>query len=62
MTDYPKYDPNEKCPKCGGRNGPKYNRYIEHVSKNEVEIIEQLITSCLDCGYWWYRSPLDAED
>jgi predicted nucleic-acid-binding Zn-ribbon protein len=62
--DLPKFNPNERCAKCGAY--PEYVRLCPpeitvKVSGERVLSAEYLRVMCERCGYTWFRAPLDAK-
>lgn len=51
MTDLPKFNRDERCPKCGG-----YPPFV-HLVRGVPEVLE---VRCL-CGFTFNRLPLDAD-
>ena len=52
-----KYDPQEKCPKCG--NDPWGGLEVTYVAGVKVDT---MLVTCKKCGWNADRAPLDAED
>lgn len=58
MSDYPKYDKDAKCPKCG--TYPMRTRYVTARYPGEpFDIVGKLRRVCPLCLYGCYESPLD---
>lgn len=55
-----RYDPNARCPKCGGRNIG--SRYAEHLDRVRDTIKKTIKRVCARCLYEWEEAPLDATD